>query len=75
MRNGGLFSAVREDKRALGVFCGEVFDEALCLKWQGVALGSAPSPRDGCRVLSLNESGERPLLETYVRLWDGTLRR
>ena len=75
MRNGGLFSAIREDKRALGVFCGDAFDKALCLKWQGVSFGSAPAPRDGCRVLALNESGEKPRLETYVRLWDGTLRR
>lgn len=75
LRNGGLFSAIREDKRALGVFCGDAFGKTLRLERQGVSFGSAPPLRDGCRVLVLNESGEKPRLETYVRLWDGTLRQ
>ena len=82
LRNAGLFSALHEDKRALGVFCGTCLGRVVCFERQGITLASCPpaccsraSASGGYRIVLLNESGDRPCLDTYIRLWDGTVRR
>lgn len=80
--NSGLFAAIKQDRRARGIFCGHLHKLDFCEEYDGVRLGfgrvtgfscggrgSSPEgfPIHGCRVIELNQS-RKPDFETRLYL-------